>query len=481
MKTCPSPPSGIHGPAALKGSALTDAVLAASEAVDQAALAAHKPLGVIPFLYGDVGAGPMSLGTRRLCSDQTSPSLPTTSWQSLTDGSGGAPVACIEWNRVTFYREANRTRDHSAPSLFRDQNLTRGSFNGYMSPATRRKVRRIVSTWIRSVMLYRAEVKRKWDPGRAYPVFVTLTLPIEQQHTDAEINRACLQPFLVQLRRDYGVENYFWRAEAQENGNVHFHLLLDRFVPARYLQLEWNARIDALGYLYRYACATGSFTPPSTEVHRIRETVKDKRTGEERTVDPVDYLVDYVMDTPQPEPEQAGDQEGEPKPRKLIGRQRLPNGQVITYVTRAITGRVWGMSDSLREIREPRAEATMGLVETLEAARRQGIVRRIDTDHATMYFGAVSLAIGRRHPGMWQVVKNYYLQVFGYLYPDQLPKHHLERFPPLDPRGLWVDLENFALWHRLRIEGAAPVFETAAELDQWIASQRTKQSKSNAA
>jgi hypothetical protein len=83
----------------------------------------------------------------------------------------------------------------------------------------------------------------------------------------------------------------------------------------------------------------------------------------------------------------------------------------------------------------------------------------VDLEHATIYFGKVSVILGRAHPGMWAVVKQYYLQVFGHLYPAQLPPEHLRRFPPMDPVGLWVDLETFGFHYP----------ESHAELvDHWV-------------
>lgn len=452
--------------------------LAVPDEVFEAHAAEEKkkpPVGVLPNLDLVAHVPSMSLGTPPFCNDRPSPAPPSEFAQGITGVDGSTPIACIEWNRVTFYREAIRSNKPRQKSLFAEQNLTRGTFNGYMSPSTRRKVRRIVSTWIRSIMIYRAEVKRKYDPGRAYPVFVTLTLPSDQVHSDAEINRKCLQPFIQRLRRDYEVENYFWRAEAQENGRLHIHMLVDRYIPKRYLQLAWNMSVEALGYLTRYYEASGSLTPPSTEVHRIRDKVRDKKTGKWKSVDPVDYLLDYVMDTPTPEGEEPEDPNAEAKPKKLVGRIRHADGTVETYTTRPITGRVWGMSDTLRDIREPRAEATVGMVHALEEAKQRGILKRIDLEHATLYFGPVGLVLSRASLKHWRLVQGYYLQVFGHLYPAQLPPEYLRDHPPQDPRNLWIDFDEACTYHRLRMEGPSPVFETAAELDQWVAEQATQQ------
>lgn len=466
MKTLPNPSAGDREAERLRAlRAFDDDLFRLSDPAREERAA--PPVGVVPR---GSRVPPISLGSRRPCDKPGDPSSKDASDQIYRNEYERPVIACIEWRRVTFYREARprppvdlgklepesvdqitEATDHEAADQgqpVRDGNLTRGIFNGYMSPATRRKVRKIVSTWIRSVMLYRAEVKRRWDPGRAYPVFVTLTLPSDQVHSDQVINRACLQPFIVYLRRHHGIEHYFWRAESQENGRIHFHLLTDRYIAKEDLQIAWNKCVNVLGYVDRYYEKTGEASPPSTEVHRIRDKVKDRKTGEWRSVDPVDYLLDYVMDAAQLEALPApGDQQRD-EPRRLVGRYRAPDGSIHTYYTRAISGRVWGMSDSLREIREPRAMASYRLINALENATDSGELRRVDQDHATLYFGKVSVILGRAHPGMWDLIKRYYLNVFGYLYPAQLPPEYVKRWPLEDPRDLWIDLENFASYHR---------------------------------
>lgn len=459
-------------------SALSDALIEALETVD----AQPKPLGVIPTVRPGSAGLSMSLGSRRLCNDPRQ-EPPVHAEDSVILNEYERPtIACIEWRRVTFYREHGPKRPSDRPpaegtiekersdrekaealsdaEAIRDGNLTRGVFNGYMSPATRRKVRKIVSTWVRSIMLYRADIKKRWDPGRAYPVFVTVTLPSEQIHSDAEINRACLQPFLQMLKRHHGIENYFWRAEAQENGRVHFHILTDRFIGKEDLQVSWNKAVNRLGYVDRYYESSGDACPPSTEIHRVRSQVKDRKTGKMKDVDPVDYLLEYVMDAAQLEQLPEGEDHDSKQPRRLVGRYRKADGTIDTYFTRPITGRVWGMSDALRSIREPRAEASYRLIKALEDAKNAGVLRRVDQDHATLYFGPVALVIGRAHRGMWQLVKDYYINVFGFLYPAQLPPWYVQRKPLQDPVNLWLDLQHFATYKR-----EPPVIEV--DDDRW--------------
>lgn len=429
----------------------TDAALAAIEALSALSDRApgdQRPLGVLPDLLAPASSGSMSLGSRRLCTDPAKRTSKRRGEWAVIDGEGSPIVACIEWRRVTFYRDrAQQPRKQGEPRST-DANLTRGIFNGYMSPATRRKVRKVISTWVRSILLYRAEVKRRWDPGRAYPVMLTVTLPSQQVHPDRVITRQCLTPFLAWLKRSHGIEHYFWRAESQANGNVHYHILADRYIRAEDLQAAWNKNVNRLGYVDRYLDESGSATPPSTEVHAVRDRVKDKRTGEWRSVDPVDYLLDYLMDAPQPEVIEPGAEQQQEGPRKLIGRWRRKDGSIETYEARAIDGRCWGMSDGLRSIREPRAQASVRLITALEEARGRDIIRRVDTEHATIYFGEVALILGRAHAGMWATIKTYYLHCFAALYPDQLPPEYVRGRTFYAPQDLWIDLQEFALYHR---------------------------------
>nr|WP_319398216.1 hypothetical protein [uncultured Carboxylicivirga sp.] len=82
--------------------------------------------------------------------------------------------------------------------------------------------------------------------------FLTLTLPSEQVHSDKEIKKVLLNQMLTELRNVYDVEKFIWKAEKQFNGNLHFHLLLDRFIPALEIRERWNRICNKLGYTYEY-------------------------------------------------------------------------------------------------------------------------------------------------------------------------------------------------------------------------------------
>ncbi len=82
--------------------------------------------------------------------------------------------------------------------------------------------------------------------------FITLTLPSKQKHSDNEIKQKLLNSFLLELKDNYKVKNYVWRAEKQLNGNIHFHIIVDKFIPWNELRNRWNRITNKLGYVDNY-------------------------------------------------------------------------------------------------------------------------------------------------------------------------------------------------------------------------------------
>lgn len=82
--------------------------------------------------------------------------------------------------------------------------------------------------------------------------FITLTLPSKQIHSDNEIKSKCLNQFLIELSKYHKVSNYVWRAEYQKNGNIHFHILTNKYIFWNDIRNRWNRIINKLGYVDRY-------------------------------------------------------------------------------------------------------------------------------------------------------------------------------------------------------------------------------------
>lgn len=96
--------------------------------------------------------------------------------------------------------------------------------------------------------------------------FITLTLPSKQIHSDKEVLSKCFIPFLKAWRRRRPKLLYIWKAEIQDNGNIHFHITSNAFYHYRNLRRDWNKFINKLGYVDR----SSSINPNSTDVHSVR-------------------------------------------------------------------------------------------------------------------------------------------------------------------------------------------------------------------
>ena len=104
--------------------------------------------------------------------------------------------------------------------------------------------------------------------------FITLTLPSKQIHSDNEIKSRCLNHFLTDLKRKYQVDLYIWKAEKQENGNIHFHILTNKYIKWQSIRTDWNRIINKLGYVTKYSENMKAFFAAG---FRLSENPKDKR------------------------------------------------------------------------------------------------------------------------------------------------------------------------------------------------------------
>jgi len=150
----------------------------------------------------------------------------------------------------------------------------------------------------------------RFKDGRSYWFkinFVTLTLSSPQMHSDNTIKKELLNQLLVEARKKWNIIHYLWRAERQKNGNIHFHLVCDKFIPWSELRDTWNRIQNKLGYVDRFHDKHKKRNPNSTDVHSIKN-IKNISA----------YLSKYC----------SKQSEGEP-----------------------IKGKLWGLSESLSKIK----------------------------------------------------------------------------------------------------------------------------------
>ena len=125
------------------------------------------------------------------------------------------------------------------------------------------------------------EFTTEYQKGKSYGqaikyklTFITLTLPSVQVHSDNEIKSKCLNHFLTDLRRKWKSELYIWKAEKQENGNIHFHIIADKYIKWEEIRRSWNKIINKLGYVDNYSKRMNEYFKDG---FRMSENQKDKR------------------------------------------------------------------------------------------------------------------------------------------------------------------------------------------------------------
>lgn len=139
------------------------------------------------------------------------------------------------------------------------------------------------------------KVEKKWHKFKCG--FITLTLSDVQKHTDQFIKKNMLNDFLTRLRQIYSVNLYLWRAENQKNGNIHFHILINRFVHWKKIRNIWNGIQKKHGYLDLFFSKKGNYDANSTDVHCIRRIrnlaaylAKYMKKGSEGKIDACSYV-----------------------------------------------------------------------------------------------------------------------------------------------------------------------------------------------
>lgn len=141
--------------------------------------------------------------------------------------------------------------------------------DGIISKKAERRISQAID-WLLWLSHTKTFISHKTKRQHTFKInFVTLTLPSKQIHSDNEIKSKCLNYFLVEARRKWQCVHYLWRAEAQKNGNIHFHVVFDKFIPWSSLRDTWNKCVNTLGYTERYKEKNGNKNPNSTDVHSV--------------------------------------------------------------------------------------------------------------------------------------------------------------------------------------------------------------------
>lgn len=244
--------------------------------------------------------------------------------------------------------------------------ITSVSNDDTFSKTSQKKLKNYIDWFVEQSKI---KILNKKKTGRSFfykLAMLTLTLPFEQHHSDQEIKKNLLNQFLVEAKKHWKMNNYIWRAEKQENGNIHFHIVCDVFIPWQEARQVWNRICDKLdlvklfsarmkekfelgfsytdeelqkyGYhvlkkRYKEGKKTGWTNPNSVDIHSLKEI---RNVGA--------YLTKYLT---KKENEKQKKFETKPdSPQQIIDLVEASKSEFNSK--KSVQGRQWYVSDNIR-------------------------------------------------------------------------------------------------------------------------------------
>lgn len=290
------------------------------------------------------------------------------------------PLISIHPTSINLYNEIHWSPYRPSKPKFDHLTISDKKTHGHVSVQARRKLSKAID-----YLLFLAADKALPDTahGKKYNfkiAFVTLTLPSSQIHSDNEIKDQLLNQFLIELKFRHHVHNYIWRAEKQKNGNIHFHILIDKFISWSVLRDRWNRICNKLGYVDRYRDEMRTFHKSG---FKIRQELLEKW--------------DYKS---QIKAYQKGKLNDWNSPNSTDIHSLYKIHRIKEYITKYCTkdenytethGRLWGCSVNLSHIKG----ATTVLISELKFALDELIAQYKPTIYTSDYFSVIKININQ--------------------------------------------------------------------------------------
>lgn len=108
--------------------------------------------------------------------------------------------------------------------------------NADISEATKRRIKKMCAMWFELLSIYNMPRQKR---EQLLPTFTTLTYPICQTE-DLTARKNELNRFMIYMQRKNFMQRYIWRAEAQKNGSLHYHIISDQFINKELVRETWN-------------------------------------------------------------------------------------------------------------------------------------------------------------------------------------------------------------------------------------------------
>jgi Fe-S cluster biosynthesis and repair protein YggX len=255
------------------------------------------------------------------------------------------PVAQLRNKSLLVYPQYNGEGSRHL-KLFRSQNLReqrKSRYSGRITTGARKRLEKAITLLTQTI-----ETKRIYNPITKKHFnhrlsFVTLTITENNRNLTArEAYSKLFQHFLQWLRRTEKVTTYIWKAELQERGQIHYHILTPAFIEWQKIRDKWNNLQRQAGLLDSFKEKYQHDNPNSTDIHETRH-IKDLAA----------YMIKYISKTYQNE--------------------------------EALDGKVWDCSTNLKKNKYFSVNVERFHEELLVMAKQEKVVRVYESDHCKIY------------------------------------------------------------------------------------------------
>jgi len=283
--------------------------------------------------------------------------------------------------------------------------------------------------------------------------FATLTLPATQIHSDNTIKSQCLNQVLIELKKYYHVRNYIWRAEKQKNGNIHFHILVDKFIPHQELRDRWNRIVNKLEYVDTYRSEMQSWhengfrvrknllrtwplrkqkaaydrgarthwsSPNSTDIHSVQK-IRDLKSYITKyvTKNEVQNYALRIEKLKEFREQNSNIQNKVPgtKRKELIRKKRLRQSTAKKMMQK---GRIWGCNTELSNLKGAQSVVDWNLEDELNELTENENVRVLKDQYFTIIFFDSSILMKRPEGQLFKLFSQFLFDKFGYSIQTEL-------------------------------------------------------------
>jgi hypothetical protein len=292
--------------------------------------------------------------------------------------------------------------------LQEEKNLRNNTTQGFISSKARKRLADSVD-WINELTEWRKmhidgmTVKYKLT-------FITLTLPSKQvndkvwniaqkmllrdiennvpssksviNYVDDIIKKDCLNQFLTELRQLHGMKLYIWRAEAQKNGNIHFHIITDVGIHYMTVRSMWNRIIEKFGYVTEFSndhnkLTLDEYRKKYPNKKKVKGILESSESYNNRTLN--SYTIGTNSGWRHPNSTDIHSVKRIRDLRKYVTKYLCK--EVDAFVDRLITGRLWFISQALSEARNMTDLITTGLDDEIQSLTDQAPTKVFKTEH----------------------------------------------------------------------------------------------------